>query len=170
MQFTISINQAKSIEWGLSSQQAVLFAFVYSCPSWCNPVVRPDGVYFALSKQKIVQELPILTDKPDTAYRILKQLQKVGVIEISSTPHITLVRLTDKGKTWNIKGGKVGKKSEEGRKIIRQISIPVIRIPIIIKRLRQTLRLLVIKQRIHKSHLNPLRHQRCLARALLTKY
>jgi len=119
MQFTISINQSKSIEWGLSSQQAVLFSFVYSCPSWCNSVVKSDGVYFALSKQKIVQELPILTDKPDTAYRILKQLQKVGVIEISSTPHITLVRLTDKGKTWNIKGGKVGKKSEEGRKKIR---------------------------------------------------
>jgi len=126
MQFTISINQSKSIEWGLNSQQAVLFSFIYSCPSWCNPVTTDSGTFYALSKAKIVEELPLLTDKPDTAYRILKQLQSAGVIEISSTHKITLVRLTDKGKQWNKKNNgseiypnHIGKKSDEGRKNIR---------------------------------------------------
>lgn len=103
MQFTVTINQAKALEWGLNAQQATLFAFVYECPSWARPVTTDNGVYFALAKTKIVEELPLLTDKPDTAYRLLKALEKHGVIELSSTNSITLVRLTAKGKTWNKK-------------------------------------------------------------------
>lgn len=137
MQFTVNINQAKALEWELNAQQAMLFAFVYECPAWTKPVTTNDGVFFALSKAKIVEELPLLTDKPDTAYRLLKALETKGVIELSSTNSITLVRLTDKGKTWNkkldgtdkypsgsdrkkIRGGsekspsQVGKKSEAG--------------------------------------------------------
>ncbi|WP_200179107.1 hypothetical protein [Ectothiorhodospira mobilis] len=127
MQYTLTINQQKALEWELNSQQALLFAFVYECPSWCNPITTDDGVlFFALSKQKIVDELPLLTNKKDTAYRLLRALAKAGVIEMSTNGSITLVRLTDKGKTWNRKGDGsekyprgVGNKSEEGRKNIR---------------------------------------------------
>lgn len=126
MQYTLTINQQKALEWGLNSQQALLFAFVYECPSWCNPITTDDGVFFALSKQKIVDELPLLTDKKDTAYRLLRALAKAGVIEMSTNGSITLVRLTAKGKTWNRKGDGsekyprgVGNKSEGGRKNIR---------------------------------------------------
>jgi len=31
MQYTVTINQVKALEWGLNSQQALLFAFVYGC-------------------------------------------------------------------------------------------------------------------------------------------
>lgn len=72
MQFTVTINQVKALEWGLNSQQALLFAFVYGCPSWAKATKTDDGIYFVLSKAKIVEELPLLTDKPDTAYRMLK--------------------------------------------------------------------------------------------------
>ncbi|WP_010325447.1 DnaT-like ssDNA-binding domain-containing protein [Marinobacterium stanieri] len=134
MQYTLSINQTKALEWGLNAQQAVLFSFVYECPSWCKPVTKGDAVFYALSKQKIIDELPLLTDKTDTAYRLLKQLAAKGVIEVSHTNSITLVRLTDIGKSWNhdhtgsekfpSKGrknvrSKVGNKSEAGRKKIR---------------------------------------------------
>jgi DNA-binding PadR family transcriptional regulator len=135
MQYTLSINQTKALEWGLNAQQALLFSFVYECPSWCKAVTKDDTVFYALSKQKIVDELPLLTDKIDTVYRLLKQLAAKGVIELSHTSSITLVRLTDIGKTWNHdhKGsekypsngrknirGKVGKISEQGRKKIRE--------------------------------------------------
>ncbi|WXL23938.1 hypothetical protein WG219_11280 [Ectopseudomonas mendocina] len=103
MQYTLTINQAKAAEWGLNAQQAMLFAFVYECPSWCNPVETPDGIFFAISKAKIVEELPLLTDKPDTAYRLLKQLAEAGAVQLSHTSNITLVRLTEKGKEWNRK-------------------------------------------------------------------
>lgn len=126
MQYTVTINQAKAQKWGLNSQQAMLFAFVYECPSWCNAVTKGGEVFFALAKTKIVEELPLLTDKPDTAYRMLKALQEKGLIVLASTNAITLVRLTEKAKTWNQKQdgsekypGKVGKKSDQGRKNLR---------------------------------------------------
>ena len=126
MQFTVTINQAKARDWGLNAQQSMLFAFIYECPSWCNTVTKDGEVFFAISKIKIVEELPLLTDKPDTAYRMLRALQDKGLVVLDSTNSITLVRLTDKAKTWNQKDdgsekhpGQVGKKSDGGRKKIR---------------------------------------------------
>lgn len=130
MQFTVTINQAKALDWGLNAQQALLFAFVYECPSWAKLVKTDKGDFYALSKAKIVEELPLLTDKPDTAYRLLKAIAGAGLINLSSTNNITLVQLTAKGKEWNkkidgsekypTKKEKVGKKSEPApRKKIR---------------------------------------------------
>lgn len=126
MQYTLTISQTKALEWGLNAQQALLFSFVYECPSWARPVTTDSGVFFALSKAKIVEELPLLTDKPDTAYRLLKQLEAAGVIELSHTPGITLVRVTDKGKEWNkaLDGSEKfpTSKAGKGRKKIRGTS------------------------------------------------
>ena len=134
MQFTITINQAKALEWGLNAQQALLFAFVYSAPSWASPVEQNGATFYALSKAKIAEELPLLTDKADTAYRMLKALAAADLIVLSSTSSITLVRLTEKALDWNRKhdgsekyptpkeAGKVGKKSDLPRKKIRSTS------------------------------------------------
>lgn len=126
MQFTVTINQAKALEWGLNSQQALLFAFVYGCPSWAKALKTDDGIFFALSKAKIVEELPLLTDKPDTAYRMLKALEEAGLIELSSTSNITLFRLTEKAAEWNKKQDGSEKyptpPETKGRKKIRSTS------------------------------------------------
>ena len=126
MQFTVAINQAKALEWGLNSQQALLFAFVYGCPSWAKALKTDDGIFFALSKAKIVEELPLLTDKPDTAYRMLKALEEAGLIELSSTSNITLFRLTQKAAEWNKKQDGSEKyptpPESKGRKKIRSTS------------------------------------------------
>lgn len=126
MQFTITINQVKALEWGLNSQQALLFSFVYECPSWARPIKTDKGIFFALSKGKIVEELPLLTDKSDTAYRLLKGLETAGLIELSHTANISLFRLTEKAKEWNRKldGSEKYPTSEvcEGRKKIRSTS------------------------------------------------
>ena len=126
MQYTITINQPKALEWGLNAQQTLLFAFVYECPSWANPIKTDRGIYFALSKAKIVEELPLLTDKPDTAYRLLKALRDAGLIELSSTSSITLIRLTEKAKEWNRKLDGSEKyptsKALDGRRKIRSTS------------------------------------------------
>jgi DNA-binding PadR family transcriptional regulator len=126
MQYTVTVNQAKALEWGLNSQQALLFAFVYECPSWASPIKTDNGIFFALSKAKIVEELPLLTDKPDTAYRLLKALAEASLIELSSTSSITLVRLTQKGKEWNRKQDGSEKyptpAENKGRKKIRSTS------------------------------------------------
>ena len=126
MQFTITINQVKALEWGLNAQQSLLFAFIYECPSWANPIKTDAGIFYALSKAKIVAELPLLTGKPDTAYRMLKALEVAGLIELSSTASITLFRLTDKAKEWNRKVDGSEKyptpNKHKGRKNIRSTS------------------------------------------------
>ena len=126
MQYTVTINQVKALEWGLNSQQALLFAFVYGCPSWAKPIKTDDGIFFALSKAKITEELPLLTDKPDTAYRMLKALEEAGLIELSSTSNITLFRLTEKAIEWNQKLDGSEKyptpPTNKGRKKIRSTS------------------------------------------------
>ncbi len=126
MQFTVTINQVKALEWGLNAQQALLFAFVYGCPSWTKAVKTDDGIYFALSKAKIVEELPLLTDRPDTAYRLLKALDSAGLIELSSNANITLFRLTAKAAEWNQKVDGSEKyptpPESKGRKKIRSTS------------------------------------------------
>lgn len=126
MQYTIFINQPRALEWGLNPQQATLFAFLYECPSWCNAVSQDDQVFFAISKKKIIEELPLLTDRIDTAYRMMRALQEKGLIVLSSTNSITLFRLTEKARDWNRKSdgseknpSRVGKKSDQGRKKIR---------------------------------------------------
>lgn len=115
MQFILTVNQVKALEWGLNAQQALLFSFVYTAPSWANPQIVDGKTFYMLSKMKISEELPLLSDRPDTVYRMLKALELVEIIELDSTPKITLVRLTEKGKTWNTSENypsKVGKKSE----------------------------------------------------------
>lgn len=115
MQFILTVNQVKALEWGLNAQQALLFSFVYSAPSWAKSIIIEGKTFYMLSKAKIAEEIPLLTDKPDTAYRLLKALELVEVVELSSTSKITLVALTDKGRTWNtseIYPSKVGNLSE----------------------------------------------------------
>ncbi|WP_211598156.1 hypothetical protein [Halomonas caseinilytica] len=119
MQYTVTINQSKALEWGLNSQQAMLFAFVYGVPSWADAVTRDGEVFYALAKSKIVEELPLLTDKPDTTYRMLKALQDKGLIVLASTNSITLVRLTAKAKAWNKKEDGSEKFPGQGRKNLR---------------------------------------------------
>uniref|UniRef100_UPI00262A5414 hypothetical protein n=1 Tax=uncultured Halomonas sp. TaxID=173971 RepID=UPI00262A5414 len=122
MQYTLTINQAKATEWGLNAQQAFLFAFVYEVASWAKPVSTDDGVFYALSKAKIVEELPLIASKADTAYRQLKELERRGVIDLSSTGSITLVRLTPMGQSWNRKvdgSEKFPKQKAKGRKNLR---------------------------------------------------
>ncbi len=110
MQFTIFINQARSVEWGLDLTLSCLFAFLYQVPSWARPEADMPGYYF-ISKGKVARELPILTDKPDTIYRQMKRLEEKGLIEMSSRGPRTLIRITDLGKTWN-KEPDLGSQSE----------------------------------------------------------
>ncbi|PTY38570.1 hypothetical protein BGP77_11525 [Saccharospirillum sp. MSK14-1] len=101
MLYTLVINQVKAFEWELNLPQAAIFAVVYDAMSWANTVSLDGGVWYHLSKSKICSELPIATDKPDTAWRHLKSLEKKDLIEVTSLGKRTLVRLTEKGQEWN---------------------------------------------------------------------
>jgi len=105
MQFSIYINQIRAQEWGLNLPQSVLFSFLFESPSWAKPIVHNEDVWLSVSKTKIIDELPILTDKPDTIKRHMKALETAGLIvrntKYRGTDSIPLFQLTSKAKCWN---------------------------------------------------------------------
>ena len=115
MQFSLLINQERALAWGLNAQQAMLFAFLYEVPSWAKTAERDGQVFYHISKGKVVDELPLLTDKPDTVYRLMKQLQEKGVITLTSSGPYTLMAITDQGKTWN-QDGAIPRKNIRGKR------------------------------------------------------
>lgn len=101
MRYYSTINNVKSSEWGLTIQQAYLFSWFYEIPSWASKVMIENETYFFASKTKAIEELPILTTKPDTMYRYYKQLEELGLIVVKKIDSKDYISLTDKGKTWN---------------------------------------------------------------------
>ena len=95
------INSEKSIEWGLNIKCAYIFSWIYELPSWANKVIIGSDVYYFASKNKIIEELPLLTDKLDTVYRYLKILEEKGLIVLKKIDSKDYIALTEKSKSWN---------------------------------------------------------------------
>lgn len=115
MQFSIFINQVAAVEWGLNLNQAAIFGFIYEAATWA----AKDGDYWNVSKSKIIQEFPLLTDKPDTIYRLVKVLVDKGVLEKRLIDNKDFYRVTEKGLDWNriATNPTLGKKSDPRKKI-----------------------------------------------------
>ena len=102
MRYNSVINNIKAKEWDLTIQQAYLFSWFYELPSWANKVMIENEIFYFASKNKAVDELPILTDKLDTMYRYYKQLEEKELIVIKKIDNKDYISLTSKGKEWNL--------------------------------------------------------------------
>jgi hypothetical protein len=122
MKYNILINQAKAIEWELNLSEAAVFAFVYELPSWAESMHIDGQPWYFASRNKAIEEVPIITSKPDTMYRLYKSLQDKGLIKWQKVGEREYIQVTDKGKSWNKVNPSLGKKSEQARKIIRDTS------------------------------------------------
>lgn len=122
MKYNILINQAKALEWELNLSEAAVFAFVYELPSWAESMHIDGQPWYFASRNKAIEEVPIITSKPDTMYRLYKSLQEKGLIKWQKVGEREYIQVTDKGKTWNKVNPSLGKKSEQARKIIRDTS------------------------------------------------
>ena len=119
MRYTISIDQTHSIEWNLSLSEAALFSFIYSLPSWAEQIHVNGQTWFFASRNKAIDEMPIITDKADTIYRLYKSLQSKGIIDWQKFGEKDCILITEKGKNWNSSKTELGNKSESTRKKIR---------------------------------------------------
>lgn len=120
MRYTISIDQTHSIEWDLSLSEAALFSFIYSLPAWAEQIHVNGQTWFFASRNKAIDEMPIITDKADTIYRLYKSLQIKGVIDWKKFGEKDCIMITEKGKLWNSSKTDLGNKSESPRKKIRR--------------------------------------------------
>ena len=116
MRYTIHINAVKCQEWGLNLNQGALFDLLNQASSWAKPVVIDNEVYYWISRNMIIDEIPLAYSKPDTVYRAFKDLSEKGLIVHVKQGQKDLIRLTEKGKEWNAKKSEinpnVGNKSD----------------------------------------------------------
>ena len=129
MRFNTSINNVKCLEWGINANQGALFDLLYQASSWANTVILDNEVYYHVSRNLVIEELPLYYNKPDTVYRSFGDLHDRGLIVYRKDGKKDLMKLTEKGKEWNKKLGnksekkpKFGNESEKTRNEIRKTS------------------------------------------------
>lgn len=124
MKYTLTINQNRSVEWNLTSSEAVVFSWIYELPSWADKLEYNGNTYYFGSRNIACKELPLVTDKPDTMYRLYKSLEKKQLISMITLMKKDYIALTEKGKSWYYESElpNDGKISEETRNNIRENS------------------------------------------------
>ena len=140
MRFSTYINNQKALEWGLNANQAALFDLLNQASSWAEEIIVDGVVYYWVSRNKVLEELPLFYKTSDTVYRHFSDLDEKGlIIYLKQGKHgdKDLIRLTEKGKSWNefkpeqirdnseinpSLGDELGNKSEITRKQIRDNS------------------------------------------------
>ena len=89
------------MEWQINATQGILFSLLYEAPAWAKEEIIENKTYYFVSRNLILDELPMFFEKSDTVYRNLKALQEKGLIEYIKQGKKDLIRITAKGKTWN---------------------------------------------------------------------
>lgn len=119
MRFSTTLNNQKCMEWEINATQGILVALLYEANAWANEEIIDNKTYYFVSRNLILKELPMFFEKADTVYRNLKVLAEKGIIEYIKHKGMDLIRLTEKGKSWNFiennsekNPSKFGKKSE----------------------------------------------------------
>ena len=101
MRFSTTLNNQKCMEWEINATQGILVALLYEANAWSNEEIIDDKIYYFVSRNLILKELPMFFEKADTVYRNLKILAEKGIIEYIKHKGMDLIRLTEKGKSWN---------------------------------------------------------------------
>lgn len=67
----------------LTSSEAIVFSWIYELASWADKMEYKGKTYYYGSKNKACEELPIISDKRDTMYRLFKSLKGKGLVDIT---------------------------------------------------------------------------------------
>ena len=113
MRYTILINAVKCQEWGLTLSQGALFDLLNQAHTWAKHIDVNGELFFWVSRNMIINEIPLAYSKPDTVYRAFKTLSDKGLIVHAKRGQKDLVRLTEKGKEWNAKNSEINPTFEE---------------------------------------------------------
>ncbi len=116
MQYLSTINNYRALEWQLNPAESIAFSWIYELPSWASSITIENLPYYWADKKKACDDLPNVTDKPDTMYRYFKSFFDKGLIVMKKIEGKDYIAITEKGKNWRLTGSeknpKLGKKSE----------------------------------------------------------
>lgn len=102
MRYNVHVDQPFCLRHGIKNlNEGGIFSILYSLSSWADPVLMQGEIFYHISRNKIIEELPIITDKSDTIYRALRNFDSLGLIKYIKDGKRDLVTLTDKGREWN---------------------------------------------------------------------
>jgi len=80
----ICIFQKAMMEIGVLGPSRIMVLYVLlSAKAWAKPITIKGKVYYYIDRLKIIELLPIIKLKPDTVYRHLLALSKLGIIKFS---------------------------------------------------------------------------------------
>lgn len=120
MRFTTFINNKRCMDWGLNANQGALFDLINQAAGWAKPVTVDGEVFYWISRQLVIEQLPLYYSKPDTVYRAFRTLQEKGLINYCKHGEWELINITDKGKLWNVSNNEdAAQEPDEPRKSIR---------------------------------------------------
>ena len=122
MRYTILINQPKALEWGLNLAETVVFTFLYGLPSWAKSSTFQDEQFYFASRNKALEEIPIVSNKADAIYRHYKTLVEKGLVAWKKFDGKDYIKLTEKAKTWEKFTGTQSDCSEKNPKKFGKIS------------------------------------------------
>jgi len=101
MKYTIAINQKQAIELGLTNiNQLFIFDLLTSAQSWAKTIIIDGESHYWVARQVIAEQLPILNLKPDTVYRHLMELSRLGLISYMKHGNMDCINITEKGKSY----------------------------------------------------------------------
>ncbi|MDH7444659.1 hypothetical protein [Aquimarina sp. 2201CG14-23] len=108
MRFNVDINQQKCLEYKLTLSEGGLMDLLNQLSSWADEMIIEGEVYYHLSRNKVIEEIPLFYQKPDTVYRAFKSLANKKLVDYRNHNRKDYMRLSVVGKQWN----KLGNKSE----------------------------------------------------------
>lgn len=111
MRYSSVIDNITAKEWGLSVELAYIFDWVFTLPSWADSVTHQDGIFYFASRHKAIEELSLVSDRPDTIYRYYKKLEGFELIVLRKINGRDYIKLTEKAKAWG-RLNELGKNSE----------------------------------------------------------
>jgi hypothetical protein len=101
MKYNLYVNQSKALELGITNlNQAHIFDLLTTASSWASVEIINNEYFYWVSRQAICRELVLLNLKPDTVYRHLKSLDKIGLIIYKKLGKKDCIQMTKKGKKY----------------------------------------------------------------------
>ena len=117
MKYNIYINQVMAVKLGIKNvNQAIVFDLLTHASTWAEPIRIDEKLYWWVSRQYICRQLELLSMRPDTAYRHLKGLAELKLIDYKKDGKKDCIAITELGRSY------IGNKSEKARKEIRKDS------------------------------------------------
>ncbi len=100
MEYFVTVNQPMCIKHGLNYQQGAQLEFLGKLSTWATSFIQDKEVYYNITFEKIKEELPVIFQTANQAYRAFLELKKRGFVEqikVGRSQH-NYVRLSVEGK------------------------------------------------------------------------